>query len=80
MQNVREKMDIFFDHKAPSIVIDLDEYRNGYIDIRRTVGARIAHSTKNDLFEQSKDEILDRFLLSQILLLLCERPAPLYYC
>jgi signal transduction histidine kinase len=34
MRNVREKMDIFFDHKAPSIVIDLEEYRNGYIDIR----------------------------------------------
>ncbi len=31
-------MDIFFDHKAPSIVIDLDEYRNGYIDIRRRGG------------------------------------------
>ncbi|MFL6503175.1 MAG: ATP-binding protein, partial [Nitrososphaera sp.] len=38
MRNVREKMDIFFDHKAPSIVIDLDEYRNGYIDIRRRGG------------------------------------------
>ncbi|MFL6478450.1 MAG: hypothetical protein ACJ707_06495, partial [Nitrososphaera sp.] len=29
MQKLREKMDIFFDHKAPSIVIDLNEYRNG---------------------------------------------------
>jgi two-component system sensor histidine kinase VicK len=38
MRNVRKKMDIFFDHKAPSIVIDLDEYRNGYIDIRRRGG------------------------------------------
>ncbi|MFL6497850.1 MAG: hypothetical protein ACJ70U_04010, partial [Nitrososphaera sp.] len=38
MRNVREKMDIFFDRKAPSIVIDLNEYRNGYIDIRRRGG------------------------------------------
>src|SRR5215208_4846013 len=26
MQNVKKKMDIFFDHKAPSIVIDIEEY------------------------------------------------------
>ena len=35
MQNVNRKMDIFFDHKAPSIVINIEEYRNGYGDIRR---------------------------------------------
>ena len=29
MQNVKEKMDIFFDHNAPSIVIDIEEYKNG---------------------------------------------------
>lgn len=38
MRNVRERMDIFFDHRAPSIVIDLEEYRNGYRDIRRRGG------------------------------------------
>jgi len=38
MRNVTKRMDIFFDHKAPSIVIDLNEYRNGYIDIRRRGG------------------------------------------
>ena len=35
MQNVKKRMDIFFDHRAPSIVIDLEEYRIGYRDIRR---------------------------------------------
>lgn len=38
MRNVKNKMDIFFDHRAPSIVVDLEEYRNGYIDIRRRGG------------------------------------------
>jgi two-component system, OmpR family, sensor histidine kinase VicK len=45
MRNVREKMDIFFDNKAPSIVIDLEEYRNGYIDIRRS-GSKIRAFTE----------------------------------
>src|SRR5215213_1671777 len=45
MQNVKKKMDIFFDHKAPSIVIDIDDYKNGYIDIRRR-GARIRAFTE----------------------------------
>jgi two-component system sensor histidine kinase VicK len=38
MQNVKERMDIYFDHRAPSIVIDIEEYRNGYMDIRRRGG------------------------------------------
>jgi signal transduction histidine kinase len=38
MRNVRERMDIYFDHRAPSIVIDIEEYRNGYMDIRRRGG------------------------------------------
>jgi two-component system, OmpR family, sensor histidine kinase VicK len=38
MSNVRQRMDIFFDHRAPSIVVDIAEYRNGYIDIRRRGG------------------------------------------
>jgi signal transduction histidine kinase len=40
MSNVKQKMDIFFDHRAPSIVTDIAEYRNGYIDIR-TRGGKI---------------------------------------
>src|SRR3712207_9488539 len=31
-------MDIFFDHRAPSIVVDIEEYRNGYKDIRKRGG------------------------------------------
>ncbi len=38
MSNVRQRMDIFFDHRAPSIVVDIAEYRNGYFDIRRRGG------------------------------------------
>jgi two-component system, OmpR family, sensor histidine kinase VicK len=45
MKNVKKRMDIFFDHKAPSIIIDLEEYRNGYIDIRRR-GAKIRAFTE----------------------------------
>lgn len=45
MQNVKEKMDIFFDQRAPSIVINIEEYKNGYIDIRRR-GAKIRAFTE----------------------------------
>ena len=38
MSNVKERMDICFDHSAPSIVVEIEEYRKGYIDIRRRGG------------------------------------------
>jgi two-component system sensor histidine kinase VicK len=38
MQNVRNRMDIYFDHRAPSIVIELEAYKTGYIDIRNRGG------------------------------------------
>jgi signal transduction histidine kinase len=38
MKNSKEKMDIFFDSKAPSIVIEIDAYRNGYMNIRKGGG------------------------------------------
>ncbi|HYY49448.1 MAG TPA: HAMP domain-containing sensor histidine kinase [Nitrososphaeraceae archaeon] len=38
MSNVKEHMDIYFDHKGPSIVVKIDEYRNGYLDIRKRGG------------------------------------------
>ncbi len=38
MANARQKMDIFFDHHAPSIVVNVNEYRTGYIDIKRRGG------------------------------------------
>ena len=45
MRNVNKRMDIFFDHRAPSIVVDIEEYRNGYINIRRR-GAKIRAFTE----------------------------------
>jgi two-component system sensor histidine kinase VicK len=45
MQNVKEKMDIFFDQRAPSIVINIEGYKKGYIDIRRR-GAKIRAFTE----------------------------------
>src|SRR5215217_6870423 len=45
MRNVRKNMDNFFDHRAPSIVVDIEEYRNGYINIRRR-GAKIRAFTE----------------------------------
>jgi two-component system, OmpR family, sensor histidine kinase VicK len=45
MRNVKKGMDIFFDHRAPSIVVDIEEYRNGYRDIIRR-GARIRAFTE----------------------------------
>jgi two-component system, OmpR family, sensor histidine kinase VicK len=45
MRNVKKNMDIYFDHRAPSIVVDIEEYRNGYINIRRR-GAKIRAFTE----------------------------------
>jgi signal transduction histidine kinase len=38
MNNAVEKMDIFFDSVAPSIVIEIEEYKNGYANIRKRGG------------------------------------------
>ncbi|MGA9318700.1 MAG: ATP-binding protein [Nitrososphaeraceae archaeon] len=38
ISNAKEKMDIFFDHRTPSIVIGIEEYRNGFIRLRRRGG------------------------------------------
>jgi hypothetical protein len=51
MKNVKKKMDICFDSKAPSVVVEIDEYRNGYKEIRNR-GARIRAFT-----EITKDNI-----------------------
>ena len=45
MDKVKERMDIFFDKKAPSIVVDVKEYRNGYKNIRKR-GGRIRAFTE----------------------------------
>jgi two-component sensor histidine kinase len=51
MSNVQQKMDIFFDHHAPSIVVEVREYRDGYIDIRKRGGKIRAFTeiTKNNV-------------------------------
>ena len=38
MKNVNERMDICFDSKARSIVVEIDIYRKGYEDIRNRGG------------------------------------------
>jgi hypothetical protein len=38
MKNVKKKMDICFDSRAPSIVVEVDAYRKGYEDIKRRGG------------------------------------------
>lgn len=38
MKNVKIKMDICFDHRAPSIVTEVPAYRDGYLDIRSRGG------------------------------------------
>ncbi|HKX97576.1 MAG TPA: HAMP domain-containing sensor histidine kinase [Candidatus Nitrosocosmicus sp.] len=38
MKNVKQKMDITFDHKAPSIVIEIPQYYDGYQDILKRGG------------------------------------------
>ena len=45
MNNVLERMDISFDNNGPSIVVQVDAYRNGYIEIRRR-GAKIRAFTE----------------------------------
>jgi len=45
MNNVKERMDIFFDKNAPSIVVEVKEYRNGYKNIRKR-GGRIRAFTE----------------------------------
>jgi len=38
MENVKERMDIYFDKSAPSIVVEIREYRDGYLNIRNRGG------------------------------------------
>ncbi|MEO9362578.1 MAG: HAMP domain-containing sensor histidine kinase [Nitrososphaera sp.] len=60
MSNVKKQMDICFDSKGPSIVVKVDAYRNGYIDIRKR-GGKIRAFT-----EITKDNIHDCKELAKI--------------
>ncbi len=52
MKNVKKRMDICFDNKAPSIVVEIDAYRNGYRDIRSRGGKIRAFTeiTKDNIY------------------------------
>ena len=45
-------MDIYFEHTAPSIVVEIPEYKNGYIDIRKRGGKIRAFTeiTKDNIY------------------------------
>ena len=51
MKNVEEKMDLCYDENAPSIVLNVNEYKNGYIDIRKRGGKirAITEITKDNI-------------------------------
>jgi two-component system sensor histidine kinase VicK len=38
MSNVKESMDVFFDKDTPSIVVEVEEFRNGYLEIKKRGG------------------------------------------
>ncbi len=44
MSNVDKQMNICFDHKAPSIVIEIEEYRNGYVAWAVCEGEELSHN------------------------------------
>src|SRR5919197_2012953 len=64
MRNVRNRMDISFDHTAPSIVVEVEAYKNGYRDIRKR-GAKIRALTEitKDNLRHCKElmKIVDEF-------------------
>jgi len=64
MKNVNKRMDICFDNEAPSIVIEIDAYRNGYKDIRNRGGKIRAFTeiTKENIHyckELIRDQLVD---------------------
>jgi two-component system, OmpR family, sensor histidine kinase VicK len=64
MSNVKRSMDIFFDRRAPSIVTEIAEYRDGYIDIRKRGGKiRCFTEITKDNFRYCKElmKLVDEF-------------------
>lgn len=64
MRNVRNRMDISFDQRAPSIVVEIEAYRNGYIDIRKRGGKirAITEITKDNLrYCRKLEKLVDGF-------------------
>ena len=55
MNNVKKKMDLCYDKNAPSIVLDVEEYKNGYISIRNRGGRiRVITEITKDNIESCK--------------------------
>ena len=56
MKKVNKKMDLCFDSNAPSIVLNINEYKNGYIDIRQRGGKiRVITEINNENLEYCKE-------------------------
>ena len=56
MNNVKKKMDLCYDKNAPSIVLDVKEYKNGYIAIRKRGGKiRVITEITKDNVEVCKE-------------------------
>src|SRR5437867_1634286 len=55
MANVKQRMDLCFDHRAPSIVIEVPDYRNGYAEVKKRGGAiRVVTEITNDNIQYCK--------------------------
>lgn len=56
MDNVKKKMDLCFDNNAPSIVIDVADYKNGYNNIRKRGGKiRVITEINNENMKYCKE-------------------------
>ncbi len=56
MQKINKKMDLCYDSKAPSIVLNVDQYKNGYIEIRKRGGKiRVITEVTKENIEYCKD-------------------------
>ena len=56
MKNVEKKMDLCFDSNAPSIVLNVDDYKNGYVDVRKRGGKiRVITEITQNNFESCRE-------------------------
>ena len=56
MKNVEKKMDLCFDSSAPSIVLNVSEYKNGYVNVRKKGGKiRVITEINQNNFESCRE-------------------------
>src|SRR5690348_5382625 len=56
MDNVKRKMDVYYDYRAPSVVVEIPEYRNGYSGILKRGGQiRVITEITKDNFQYCKE-------------------------